>query len=430
VDPIPAMNMNNLKQYVKARHPALFKALKAIAAKRIRRKNRSYPRIMAGEISAVEDVLKTPYWNMAYGRNLVHERLEEEFAQYVGTKYAVAANTGGMALQMALRALGVRPGDEVVHQIDTCVADAFAVMAAGGIPIFADIDRETFMLSRQSVESLVSPNTKVIMPIHMWGNPEDMDMVLDVAKKYKLTVLEDACLSLGAEWGGDRVGSIGAVGVFSFGCMKPIQAGEGGMVTTNDECLAKEVRTMRHWGDMTWEYGVRDHKVLSWNGRMSEIVAAVALEQLRAYPGHLKALRESVTKFRHYLKNIDGMKLHLPSRPEATAAYTQVVVKLNEGRLGLSKKDLMKALQEQGVEVWHANFEPINSLSFFKNAYWKDWIIKGDVRKIEQNYTHDFVASEEVYRTLGLGFSKKNFLSQNALKCLIEKLERALTRRS
>lgn len=242
------MSLNRLKRYVKSReekHPNLVNISRKIYKNCASYITPSYPRIMGNEVKAVKKVLETPYWNMSSGRGLVHEGLEEEFAKYVGCKYAVAVNTGGMAIQMVLRALGIKPGDEVIHQIDTCVADPFAVINAGAIPIFADIDKSTFMLSGESVESLISDKTKAIKPVHIWGNPENMDMILKIAREYNLHVIEDCCLALGAKYKGKMVGSIGDAGVFSFGCLKPVQAGEGGMITTNSESLAKELRTIR-----------------------------------------------------------------------------------------------------------------------------------------------------------------------------------------
>jgi perosamine synthetase len=383
---------------------------------------------MGREIDAVAGVLHTSNWNMNYGGDLVHKKLEDEFAAYVGSRYAVAVNTGGMAIQMALRAFGLKPGDEVIHQVDTCVANAFAVMAAGATPIFADINKDNFMLEQASTAEQVSPNTRVIMPVHMWGNPENLDWITSFADKHDLYVLEDACLALGAEWKGRRVGALADVGIFSFGCLKPIQAGEGGMIVTDDEALARELRVIRNWGDMTAEHGIRDQSTLSWNGRISEIVAAVALEQLRGYPKYFAKLQEQVATFVDRLNSIDGIDIAVAPSVQRKPAYAQVVVKLDSRTLGVSKPDLMKRLTDAGVGVWHANFEPINTLTFFKQAKWRDWILSGDVHRVERNYNHKFVNSEEVYESQGMGFVKDNFLSRQRVRLLIKALEFALVR--
>ena len=426
------MKLTRLKGFLRSKERTYprFVGLLRRAARSFNGRRATYPRIMGREIAAVANVLRTSNWNMNYGGDLVHQRLEAEFASYIGTRYAVAVNTGGMAIQIALRAFGVKPGNEVIHQVDTCVANAFAIMAAAGTPIFADINKDDFMLARDYAEKQISPQTKVIMPVHMWGNPENMDWVTQTAKENALYRLEDACLSLGAEWKGRRVGSLGDAGVFSLGSLKPIQAGEGGIIVTNDEALAKELRTIRSWGEMTHEYGVRDQRTLSWNGRMSEIVAAVALEQLRGYPKYLENLEALVAVFINHLDHIDGMDLAVPQTENARPTYHQVVVKLDPTRLGVCKRDLMSKLSEKGVGVWHANFEPINTLGFFRSGSWKDWILKGDMERVERNYNHRFVGSEDVYATVGLGFSRSNFLSADSVKFLIRELDRVLSKRS
>jgi perosamine synthetase len=420
------MKLTSLKRFLKSRenrNPRLLGLLRRVAS-RFNGSRAGYPRLMGREIAAVASVLRTPNWNMNYGGDLIHEKLEAEFASYVGTRHAVAVNTGGMALQMVLRALGVRPGDEVIHQVDTCVADAFAVMAAGGTPMFADINLENFMLSDASLAGTLSRQTKAVIAIHMWGNPEAMDRILATGKRHEVYVVEDACLSLGASWRGRMVGSLADVAVFSLGCLKPIQAGEGGIISTDDDELAKELRTIRNWGDMSQEFGVRDQQTLSWNGRMSEIIAAVALEQLRGYPAYLAKLRELVNEFANNLKRFEGIEIAVPESTQLRPAYSQVVMRLDEKILGVSKGELMRRLKERGIGVWHANFEPINQLSFFKRGHWRDWIIRGDLERAQHNYERPFVNSEHVYENLGLGFSRDNFSSRAQVLRLVNEFGR------
>jgi dTDP-4-amino-4,6-dideoxygalactose transaminase len=422
------MKLTRLKRYLKekeVKHPRVIRPIRKVA-RVVSRTPPTYPKLLRREIEAVTDVLHSPFWNMNSGASLVHEKLEEEFAAYVGTRYAVAVNSGGMAIQMALRALGLKPGDEVIHQVDTCVANAFAVIAAGATPVFADISTDNFMLSRTSTEAHISPQTKVIMPIHMWGYPENLDWIIDLAKKHNLYTIEDACLALGAESKGRKAGSSADAGVFSFGSLKPIQAGEGGIITTNDEALAKELRVLRNWGDTTAEYGIRDQKVLSWNGRISEIVAAVALEQLRGYTRHFEMIQEHVAVFFDRLTGIDGIEVIVPRSANVKPAYSQVTVKLNSKILGVSKTELMESLRARGIGVWHANFEPINWLTFFRDGNWRDWVLRGDLDRIDRNYQHKFEASEYVYEEIGLGFAKNNFLSKAQTNLLIKELKNAL----
>lgn len=381
----------------------------------------TYPVMMNNELDRVAEVMCSPSWNMCYGKGLMHERLEDAFAQYTGTKYAIAVNTGCMALMMSKRALGMKPGDEVIHQVDTCVANAFAAINAGVTPVFADIDAGTQMISAETIQAQISSNTKAIIPIHMWGVTQNMDEINAVAKQHDLYVLEDSCLALGAEWKGKRAGSMGTVGIFSFGCLKPIQTGEGGMITTNDEALAKELRTIRSYGDKTWEYGVRDNAVLSWNGRMSEMLAAVALEQLNGYDALMDEMAENATLFDQFLDKIDGVTMQKNGH---RMAYTQVSLQLDAS---INKQQLWDKLSEQGIAVWHGNFEPINTLAYFKEGSWKDWLVKGDQGRIEQNYKHRFTNAFDLYEKNGLGIAKQHFISRANTLDLIKKFEHAIS---
>jgi perosamine synthetase len=411
-------------QKLRARFPGAHARIVALAKRFLGQRLGVYPRAMAGEVAAVTAVLRSSQWNMTYGVGLAHERLEAAFADYVGVPHAIAVNTGGMALQMSMRALGLRPGDEVVHQVDTCSATALAVIAAGCTPIFADVSPRTLMLDANSVERSLGPRVRALIPTHMWGNPEDMPAMLALAERHGLHLIEDACLSLGSTIGKRRVGSFGRVGVFSFGCIKPIQGGEGGMIVTQDEALARELRAMRHWGDRTIEFGQRDTLRPAWNGRMSELVAAVVAEQLKGYPRHLEGLRDAVATFEHKLAGIDGLELVLGNAPSSNhCSFSQVVLRIDEQRLGIGKAKLLDSLRNRGVAVWHANFELINSLSLFRTDAWQAWAPAGDLARVAANYRATYPTAQSLFDSHGLGLGKMNFLSKGNLGHLIKQLD-------
>lgn len=408
---------------IRERWPRFFDFVVGLGRRFLARRLGIYPRPMANEVRAAARLIRSTRWNMTYGRDLEHHRLEAEFAEYLGGGYAVAVNTGGMALQMAVRALGLRPGDEVIQQIDTCSATAMAVTNAGCTPLFADVSPKTFLLAMDDVQRRIGPATKAIMATHLWGNVEDLAECLRLKERSGLLLIEDACLALGARYDGRPVGSFGDVSVFSFGSLKPIQAGEGGMIFTRDEMLARELRAMRHWGDRTIEFGVRDTLQLSWNGRMSEILAAVLREQLRGYPGHLARLRESVAEFARFLSGIDGLSLVYGATTDANdPAFTQVVVRLDEAGFGWSKTALLKELYARGVQVRHASFELTNSLAFYKNGTWADWILRGDQARVRSNYTDDYPDAQIIYDSTGLGLGNVNFLSTGNLRHLMQQI--------
>ena len=415
---------------LRTRFPGLYARLVALARRYLGRRFGVYPRPMANEVAAAAQVLRGSQWNMAYGKGLTHERLEAAFADYVSTGHAVAVNTGGMALQMSMRALGLRHGDEVIHQVDTCSATALATIAAGCTPLFADVSATTLMLDTALLPTLIGDRTRAIIATHMWGNPEDMPAVIRIAEHRGLPVIEDACLSLGTLIDGRRVGSFGRVGVFSFGCVKPIQGGEGGMIVTGDEGLARELRAMRHWGDRAIEFGTRDTLQPAWNGRMSEIVAAVVAEQLKGYPQHLAAVRAAVAEFKGFVDRVDGLGLVLGNTTSpADCAFTQVVLRIDEAVLGWTKPAFKEALAARGVPVWHANFEPINSLTLFRGTAWEEWLPKADLARTRANYQGAFPQARRLFDSTGLGLGKMNFLSRQNLRHLIAQIEALCVRR-
>lgn len=383
---------------------------------------KSYPYIVGDELRLVKNVLNSGVWNMSNPEGL-HVILEREFAKYIGVKHAIVVNTGGVAIQMSLRALGLSKGDEVIHQVDTCVANAFAVMNAGAVPIFADISLETFKLDFRNLEKLITSNSRAIMPIHVWGNSENMELVQEFAKKHNLKIIEDCALAFGSEYNGQKLGSFGDVGIFSFGSTKPIQAGEGGIITTNDDVLAKKLRAMRMWGEMTQEYGVRDHEVLSWNGRASEVVVAVMLEQFRNYEKRYESLKNNVESFLERVKYIDLISFADMSIYNTKPSYAQVVLRLDAK---IDKLIFMSKLNEENISIFHANFEPIPTISFFKNATWKLWSDALDVEWVAANYQDEFINSKLVFESFGIGLFPINFLTKKSVNSTINSLTKIL----
>jgi dTDP-4-amino-4,6-dideoxygalactose transaminase len=368
-----------------------------------------FPRTFGDELDEVRAVLAGHDWLSGP----VTERFEAAFAEYIGVRYAVAVNTGGMALQIALRCMGIEPGDEVLVQVDTCVADAFAIVNAGAVPIFADSDPETFMLDWSSVEETIGPCTKAIVPVHMWGRPEDMDAVADIANRHRLLVLDDACLAIGAEWRGRKVGTLGQAGVFSFGCLKPFQAGGGGAIVTDDDSLAREMRASRSWGETTDEFGIRDQRELAWNGRISDVLSAVLLAQLRGYPTHLATLQENAVKLERMIEPLPGIRLMPRDRRITAQAHTQFLFKIDEDALGVSLETFAQALQAEEIPmVWHGAFEPMTTLSFFRGGRWRTWAAgHSDHERLADNYTRPYPGAECGYYHVGVSIGRNVLFS-------------------
>jgi dTDP-4-amino-4,6-dideoxygalactose transaminase len=363
-----------------------------------------YPKIMGGEIKYVQQVLETDTWfNGAFT-----SRFEAALAEYLGIQHAVAVNTGGMALQIALRVLGLKPGDEVLMQVDTCAADAFAVFNAGLTPIFADSDPKKFTLDWDSAEETVGPRTRAIIPVHIWGRPEDLDKTRAFALRHDLLVLDDACLALGAEWRNQRTGTFGKAGVFSFGSLKPFQAGGGAAIVTDDGDLARELRVSRSWGEMQIEYGIRDQRELAWNGRIPEVVCAVLLGQLEGYPGHLRRLQENAARLEDRIKGFPGIRLMAKDERMTSQAHTQFLFQIDEEELGMSRTVFARALEAEGLPlVWHGAFEPMTTLSFFKEGRWRTWSAGyRDLDRLEKNYNRPYPGSEWGFTHVGMSIGR------------------------
>ncbi len=234
--------------------------------------NIAQPLIGDEEKQAVLEVLDSG--QLAQGK--VVADFEASFADYCSVKHAVATSNGTTALHVALLAHGIGPGDEVITVPFTLIASANSVLYTGARPVFVDIEPDTFNIDVSQIEAAITPRTKAIMPVHLFGNPAEMPRIMDIAERHSLLVIEDAAQAHGAEIGGKRAGSWGT-GCFSFYPTKNITTGEGGLVTTNDDAVTERARLVRAHGMRVRYY----HEMLGFNFRMTNIHAAIGLAQLR-----------------------------------------------------------------------------------------------------------------------------------------------------
>jgi dTDP-4-amino-4,6-dideoxygalactose transaminase len=266
------------------------------------------------------------------------QALEREFADLCGVKYGIGAGEGTTALTLALRACGVGPGDEVITVSHTFIATVEAIALIGARPVFVDIDPVTCTMDVDQIEANVGSRTRAIIPVHLYGQPADMDPILEIARNYGLKVIEDACQAHGAGYKGRPTGSLGDAAAFSFYFSKNLGAyGEGGIVTTNDEDVARRVRMLRDHGS----YRRYAHEEIGVNGRLDEIQAAI----LRVKLPHLKAWNEARRKHAAlYNKLLAGTPLVTPTE----APYSHHVYHLYVVRAPW-RDELQAYLREQGV---------------------------------------------------------------------------------
>ncbi len=227
------------------------------------------------------------------------EKFEEEFAAYCSAKLGVGVNSGTSALHLALLAAGIGPGDEVITVPFTFVATVAAIHYVGATPVFVDIAPDTFTMDPAGLESAITPRTKAILPVHLYGHPADMDPILELAKKHGLIVIEDAAQAHGAEYKGRRAGSMGDMGCFSFYPGKNLGAyGEGGMVITNDPEYARKIRMLRDWGAEKKYH----HVLKGYNFRLEAIQAAVLRVKLKYLEKWTEARRAAAAYYDEKLR--------------------------------------------------------------------------------------------------------------------------------
>lgn len=269
------------------------------------------------------------------------EAFEAAYATYCGAAHAVGVANGTDALKLALMAAGVRPGDEVVVPAFTFVATATAVVMAGAVPVPADVDPVTLCLDPVSAEAAITPRTRALMPVHLYGQPADWARLSDLARRRGLLLIEDAAQAHGARWQGRRTGSLGLAAGFSFFPAKNLGCyGDGGAVTTSDPALAEKVRLLRNCG-RTQKY---EHPVLGFNSRLDTLQAAVLLVKLRHLDGFNAGRRAAAARYRAALAGIEGLRLPADA-PGTEAVYHQFVVR------GPRRDELHQALKAQGIET-------------------------------------------------------------------------------
>lgn len=285
-------------------------------------------------------------WISSNGRFI--PEFERAFADYCGVKHAIATNNGTTALHLALVALGIKEGDEVIVPTLTYVATANAVRYCNATPVFVDSDSRTFNIDINSTEAAITDRTKVILPVHLYGHPVDMNPLRELADRYNLMLLEDAAEAVGAEYFGRRVGGLGDAAAFSFFGNKIITTGEGGMVTTNSDDLAEKLRIYRGQGmDPNRRYWF---PVIGYNYRMTNIAAAIGLAQMERIDHHLERRQEIGKIYQELLSDITSY-VDLPFIENwAKHSYWMYVIVLKES-VKKSRDEVMSELDGMGIET-------------------------------------------------------------------------------
>lgn len=295
---------------------------------------------------------------------------EQEFATYTNVSECVACNSGTDALLLALRALGVGTGDEVITTPFSFFATAETISAVGAKPIFVDIDASTFNLDVTQLESAITAKTKAIIPVHLYGQPVDMTALMAIAQAHNLVVIEDCAQAVGALWAGQKVGSIGHVGCFSFYPTKNLGAcGDGGAITTNDPEIAAKMRTLRNHGEKNRYY----HEEIGLNSRLDAIQAAILRVKLRYLDTWNEQRRAIASRYQEYLGQIPGI-VTPPELPASKGVWNQYTLRLQDAgthsRASNSnyRDEVRQRLQEKGVGSMVYYPLPLHLQSVYKDS--------------------------------------------------------------
>ena len=325
--------------------------------------------IQHGEIKEVVDTLKSG-WITTGPRT---KRFEEDFKEYIGCKHAIGLNSCTAGLHLSLAALNIGEGDEVITSPMTFPATANVIIHQKATPVFVDVKMDTLNIDVSKIEEKITPKTKAIMPVHFAGHPCDMDRIMNIAKRHKLSVIEDAAHAIESEYNGKKIGNIGDFTSFSFYATKNITTGEGGMLTTNNDELAEKARMMSLHGiskDAWKRYGKEgfQHWELFYPGfkyNMFDIQAAMGIHQLKRIEGFLKIRKKYVDMYNEAFKDIPEI-LSLKTKGRIKHAHHLYVIIIKTEGLKADRDEIMSEIQNNGVGVG-VHFRTLHLQPYFQN---------------------------------------------------------------
>lgn len=300
------------------------------------------PSVSGKEAKAASHVILSG--QLAQGEKVL--MLEKDFAKYCGVKYAIAINNGTAAVHTALLAIGIAPGDEVITSPLTFVATANSIIMAGANPIFADIDSRTYNIDPKTVEKLITKKTKAILAVNLYGLPADYSKLKIIAKRHNLLLIEDAAQSVGATYKKKSSGNLADISCFSLYATKNLMTGEGGMITTNNSNYAGICRLIRNHGQSeTKKY---DYKLLGYNYRMSDVLAAIGIEQLKKIKTFNKKRQQNAAKYTNTFSKINGLITPFVP-PGSTHVYHQYTILVTPS-YHLTRNQLQQFLIKKGIQ--------------------------------------------------------------------------------
>ena len=321
-----------------------------------------WPRITAGQKEQLLNTLESD--SLGIGSDAI-KAFEDQFAEFQDAKYCIATSSGTNALWVALKAGGVSAGDEVIIPPYTFIATASAVLMANAVPVFVDIDPETFNIDPVLIEKAITERTKVIMPVHIAGNPADMDRINDIAKKYNITVIEDAAQAHGAEWDGVKVGALASGGIFSFQSSKNMNSGEGGAIISNDDTFMNSCFAYYNCGRQRGREWY-EHQIIGGNHRINAMAASLLLPQLQSVEDDM-VIRDKNRKKLDRALNSEGL-VTIGSYEKATRVANHLyLLKYKADYFNdVPREKFFDAMRAEGVNTY-AGYNPLYREKVFDN---------------------------------------------------------------
>ncbi len=321
----------------------------------------SWPRISKDIKENLFSTLENDGWGV--GSDAV-KNFEEKYAKYHDAKFAISTSSGTTALWVSLKAAGVKAGDEVILPPYTFIATGSSILMANAIPVFVDVDPDTFNMDPSKIEAAITDKTKVIMPVHIAGNPVDMDAIMAIAKKHNLKVIEDAAQAHGAEWDGKKVGALGNAGIFSFQTSKNMSAGEGGIIISNDDDLMSACFSYANCGRVRggeWY----EHHHLGGNFRLNSMAASMLSTQLETLENDMDLRDKNRKILDDAISKIDGLTITKMYPKSTRSANHLYLLRYDKDKFnGIPREKFFKAMQAEGVYTY-GGYVPLNREKLF-----------------------------------------------------------------
>jgi len=325
----------------------------------------AWPHYDQKEEQALKDVLESRLWWRTPGTKTLD--FERAFASFHGARHGIAVTNGTAALEVTMAALGVTAGDEVILPNFTFVATASAVLFANALPVLVDVDPETYCIDPDLAEAAITPRTKAIIAVHMGGHPADLDRLTKIARRHKLALVEDSSHAHASEWRGQRIGTFGMAGTFSFQSSKLITAGEGGIIISNNDKFEKQARSVHDCGRMPGEW-FYSHFIYGSNYRLSEWQGAILNSQLTRLEEQTRRRHENSRLLDRLLREIPGITPQkIDERCTRNGQYAYIFHVNKKEFAGISIERFIEAMNAEGIPN-QASYPPLHQLHMFRNG--------------------------------------------------------------